>query len=146
MSSYTKKIGTIGEQVLITEFIKNDISVLKPVGDNDPFDFIIIINNNYLKVQVKTTEHIKDNRMVFCTNITNPFQKSSRKYTDKEIDLFGLYCIENGFIGLLPISEYSSKETIIRIKPSQNNQTKNVKMMDDYLFNVQLKNIINYNK
>ena len=145
MSSYTKKNGDIGEWVLITEFMKNDITVLKPIGDNDSFDFVIMINNKFLKVQVKTTEYIKNNCMVFCTNITNPFKKSTRKYTEEEVDLFGLYCVENNYIGLLSFDDYTSKETIIRIKAPKNNQVNNVKMMNDYLFDVQLKKIIKNN-
>lgn len=142
MASHTKMIGLIGEQVLITEFIKNGISVLLPVGDNLPYDIVIEINGIFLKLQVKTTEHITDGKMVFATNITNPYTKVTKKYTESEIDLFGLYCIENNYIGLLPISECTSKETIIRIEPPKNNQKNNIKMATDYLFEYQIQHLI----
>lgn len=134
MPSKTKGIGIIGEQILIAEFVKKGITVLTPIGDNSPYDIVIDYNGRFIKVQVKTTEFVKDGKMVFCTNITNPFKKTSRKYTEKEVDVFGLYCIENGYIGLLPICDCSSKETIIRLEQTKNNQTLNVKNAIDYSF------------
>lgn len=143
MSSKTKQIGDIGEQVLITEFIKRGVTVLKPIGDNNSFDFVIYINNKFLKVQAKTTEFVKDNSMIFCTNITNPFKKTNRKYTKDEVDLFGLYCIENDYIGLLPTSDYTSKDTIIRTEYPKNNQIDRAKMAEDYSFEIQYNKLLN---
>ena len=134
MPSKTKGIGIIGEQILIAEFVKKGITVLTPIGDNSPYDIVIDYNGMFINVQVKTPEFVKDGKMVFCTNITNPFKKTSRKYTEKEVDVFGLYCIENGYIGLLPICDCSSKETIIRLEQTKNNQTLNVKNAIDYSF------------
>ena len=134
MSSSTKNIGTIGEQVLITEFIKHGIDVLLPIGDNQPYDIVILYNGRFMKVQVKTTENIKDGKMVFSTNITNPHKKTCRKYINEEIDLFGLYCIENNYIGLMEYKDYTAKDTIIRIEHTKNNQRLGIKLADDYKF------------
>ena len=128
--------------MLITEFIKRGITVLTPIGDNEPFDFVILINNNFLKVQVKTTECVKDGLMIFRTNITNPYKKTNRKYTKEEIDLFGLYCIENDYIGLLSIDEYTCKDTNIRLVPPQNNQWRKTKMAENYSFDVQFDKLL----
>lgn len=134
MASRTKEIGLIGEQVLIAEFTKNGISVLLPIGDNSPYDMVIDYNSRFVKVQAKTTESVQNGKMVFCTNVTNPFKKTTRKYTANEIDIFGLYCIENGYIGLLPIKECTSKETVIRLEKPKNNQSSKIKMACDYRF------------
>lgn len=134
MASRTKQIGNIGEQVLIAEFVKKGVTVLTPIGDNEPFDFVIVINDKFLKVQVKTTERVKDGTMIFCTNITNPHKKINRRYSKSEIDLFGLYCIENGYIGLLPITDYTGKDTVIRLEKPKNNQINRVKMAENYEF------------
>ena len=78
--------------------------------------------------------------MIFRTNITNPFKKTYRKYNKDEVDYFGLYCLENNYIGLLPFSDYTGKDTKIRIVPTKNNQQNKVKMADDYSFNKQILN------
>lgn len=134
MSSRTKQIGLIGEQVIISEFVKNGIEVLVPIGDNSPYDIVINHKGKFIKIQVKTTEFVKNDVMIFSTNITNPFKKTSRLYRDDEIDFFGLYCIENGYVGLLPVSDCTAKETKIRLVRSKNNQRSKVKMADDYSF------------
>ena len=139
MSSKTKEIGIIGEEVLTTEFLKNGYIVSKPIGDNAPYDLIVDKNGKLRKIQVKTTENIVDGIMIFQTNVTNPFKKTNRKYTQDEIDYFGLYCFENNYVGLLPFSDYTARKTKIRITPTKNNQQHNVKMAEDYNFEKQIK-------
>lgn len=141
MSSKTKLIGTIGEQVLIAEFLKNEIDVLVPVGDNLPYDVVINKGGKFLKVQIKTTEKISDGKMIFSTNISNPYTKKTRKYNKDEIDLFAVYCMENNYIGLIPIEECSAKDTILRIENTKNNQTKKVKRAEKYSFEKMLDKI-----
>lgn len=141
MSSRTKQIGLIGEQVITTEFVKRNITTLIPVGDNEPYDLVININDKFLRIQVKTTEFVKDGVMKFCTNITNPHKKTSRKYKNNEIDLFGLYCIENGYVGLLRVEECTAKETIIRLQKPKTNQQMHIKMAEEYEFDRQLQQL-----
>ena len=135
MASKTKDIGTIGEHAVMLEFLKNGITVLEPIGDNTSYDFVIEINNKFYKIQVKTTEEIKDGTMLFQTNITNPFKQSYRLYNKDEVDCFGLYCIENNYIGLLPYEFYTSKETVMRLVKPKNNQKAKIKMAEDFSFN-----------
>ena len=141
MSSKTKMIGDIGEAVLTAEFLKHNIPVFKPVGDNLPYDLLVFINGKYKRIQVKTTENIVNGTMIFQTNITNPFKKTRRKYTTEEVDIFGLYCLENNFVGLLKIEDCSSTDTIIRVNPAKNNQTKRVRYKDNYAFDKMLLSI-----
>ncbi len=142
MASRTKEIGLIGEQVLITEFVKHGIPVLVPIGDNLPYDMVIESDGTFFKIQVKTTEFIKDGKMIFETNITNPFKKTIRKYSRDEVDMFGLFCVENSYIGLMPISECTSKETVLRIKKPKNNQKAKVKMAEVYSFENMIKKLL----
>ena len=139
MSSKNKQIGIIGEQILIAEFIKHGINVLLPIGDNSPYDIVIELNGIFYKVQVKTTEHIKNGKMIFSTNKSNPYTKINKKYTSNEIDLLGFYCIENGYIGLMSVYNCTSKDTILRVDTPKNNQFEKIKMASNYKFD----NIIN---
>lgn len=141
MASSTKTLGTLGEQALIFEFIKHGIWVSKPIGDNVPYDFIVDANGRLLRVQVKTTEHVNDGIMVFETNKTNPHRNTNRKYSTEEIDLFGLYCVENGYVGLVPIKEYNSKQMKIRLIPTKNHQNEKVKYAHDFEFDSVIANI-----
>ena len=134
MSSTTKTIGDIGEAVLTAEFLKNNIQVLKPVGDNLPFDLLIMVKGEFKKIQIKTTRKVVDGKMVFRTNVTNPYKKTYRKYTENEVDYFGLYCLENNYVGLLPFCDYTCRDTVIRTTRPLNNQINRAKMSEDYEF------------
>ena len=126
LSSHTKRVGDIGEASIISKLLHHkEIIVSKPVTDNEPYDCIIDFNNSFYRVQIKTCELEKeDGKMVFYTNITNPFTKTVKKYSDKEIDLFAFYCISNGYSGLATISECVKTETFIRTTLPKNGATK----------------------
>jgi hypothetical protein len=49
-----KDIGELTEQIVITELMKMGIKILKPIGDNNRYDIVLIINNIFLKCQIKT--------------------------------------------------------------------------------------------
>ena len=134
MSSHTKRIGEIGECAIVYNLMKIDgVGVSKPIGDNLPYDLIIDVNNKLFKCQIKTCEFVKDDKMIFHVSISNPFTKINKKYTSEETDLFLLYCIENGYCGLLTFDDYTSKEIIIREKESLGNfYYKNVKVSEEF--------------
>ena len=147
MSSRTKRIGSIEEQAIITELLQyQDIIVSKPVTDNEPYDIVMDYKGILYRVQIKTTEYVKNNIMNFYTSITNPYKSTNEKYTDKDIDMFMLYCLENKYCGLLLVSEYTSKETILRISPTINKQSKGVKYAKDYELNKRLSELFGIDK
>lgn len=114
MSSFTKQIGDIGVSAAIYEFQKYGIPVALPFDDNMPYDLIIYINNQFYKIQVKTTLCVKNNEyMEFQTNITNPFKKTRRPYEKDEVDYFFLYCVENEWKGLISFEEYNYRAIIV---------------------------------
>lgn len=147
MSSRTKRIGNIGEQAIITELLQYpDIIVSKPITDNEPYDIIMDYKGTLYRIQIKTTEFIKDDTMRFCTSITNPFKKTNKRYTDQDIDMFMLYCIENKYCGLLLISEYVTKDTVLRINPTVNSQVKDIKYSSEYELHKRLSELLDKDK
>lgn len=143
MGAYKKILGTIGEAAILTEFLKHNVDVLIPYGDNLPYDMAIVINNNFYKIQVKTTEQVVDGCMVFNICKTNPYTKTNIKYTKEEIDYFALYCVETNWCGLISIEECLSKELRIRTHLPKNKQIDRSKLADDYAFNKQMIKIFN---
>ena len=64
------------------------------------------------------------------------------KYTENEIDYFFLYCIENGFKGLISIQEINCTDVVIRLTAPKNNQCNGIRMYYDYDFNYRLNELI----
>lgn len=141
----TVSIGDIGESVAIMKFIKNEFTVSKPLSNNSRYDLIVERNNILYKVQVKTTQNIKDEvKMDFALKTTN-YSKGKWKstgYTSNEIDLFFLYCIENDWCGLYIVNEDIPKNITVRLKPPKNNQIKGVNLAENLEFENQLKKLI----
>ena len=75
--------------------------------------------------------------MEFATKTTN-YTKGNWKstaYSNQEIDLFFLYCVENNWCGLyIPNEENIPQQFTIRLEPPKNNQKKGIHLADDYVF------------
>lgn len=68
----TITLGDIGESIAIMQFTKAGSVVSKPLTNNARYDLIIEKNKKLYRVQVKTTQSVKDNsRMEFATKTTN---------------------------------------------------------------------------
>jgi Holliday junction resolvase-like predicted endonuclease len=63
----TVSIGDIGESLAIAKFTKEGLTVSKPLSNNAKYDLIVEFNNKLYKVQVKTTNSIKEGKMTFAT-------------------------------------------------------------------------------
>jgi hypothetical protein len=90
-----KDIGELTEQIVITELMKMGIKILKPIGDNNRYDIVLIINNIFLKCQIKTANYKKE--IIICKTSSTRINKSKNIhyfYKKKEIDLFLFYCYE----------------------------------------------------
>lgn len=146
MSSKTKRIGDIGESAIITKFLKYDVDILLPFGDNAPYDLVICVNDKFYKVQVKTTEFQFDEKMTFCINRTNPFKMTSSAYEHHEVDYFALYCIETGWCGLISIEDTNNQKDISFNNSPANNQIKGVCLNKDFSFETQMKNYFGLEK
>lgn len=127
-------IGNIGEAVAISEFTKYGIPVLIPFSQNLPYDLVIQVDNKFYKIQCKTTSRIKNGKMEFYINRTNGFTGEHVHYNKHEVDYFFVYCVENEYIGIIPIEDVKDvKYTIsLRLSNSKNNQKKNCRLASTY--------------
>lgn len=135
----TITIGDIGEAVAITEFTKKGCIISKPLSGNARYDLIIEYKSKLYRVQVKTTNDIKEEtKMIFATKTTN-YNKGSWQsvgYTSDDVDIFFLYCLKNNWCGLYLGEENGDfvKEITIRTQLSKNNQSRKIRLADEYAF------------
>lgn len=136
----TKQLGLLGELKAQYDFIKEGYDISIPLGDYCSYDLIAIKGEKQLRIQVKTTEFIKDGKMQFKLNSTNYYV--SKIYTEQDADLFYLYCLENGQGYLLPIKEAPKGGQIyLRITPTKNNQTIGINFAKDFVFEDKIKEL-----
>lgn len=128
----TKSIGDIGESAIIAEFNYFNIQVYVPFGDNSQSDLIADFGGKLQKIQIKTTEFIKDCVMSF--SISSRRYNVDYKYTPDEVDFYALYCVANRSCYLVPYNESIGYCLKLRLEKSKNNQIKGVRMADEYRF------------
>lgn len=91
-----KQLGEIAEAAVLFQLLSFDLCVLKPHGDNQPFDFVIWNKDKFFKIQVKSGK-LKDGCVVFRpTRVRWNKGKFIRKdYSEDEVDYFIIYCHDN---------------------------------------------------
>lgn len=135
----TKSIGNIGEAKVITWFVEHNIPVYLPFGDNERADLIAEFNNKLNKIQVKTSNSIKNNTInfdLFSRIHSITIKGNTHKncyYNDTEIDYYTLYNMYADEIYFIKNSEIDSKSIRLRFESPKNNQSINIKYTKDYL-------------
>lgn len=136
----SKQLGLLGELKAQYDFIKAGYSVSCPLGDYCSYDLIAEKNNKILKIQVKTTEKIKEGKMIFSLKSKNYYV--DKYYTEKDADYFYLYCLENEQGYLLPVKNVPQGGSwYLRTEPPKNHQTANINFDYNYLFDKKIKEI-----
>lgn len=111
---------------------------------NMPYDYVIDVDGRLYKIQVKTTEKIKDGkRMLFHTCRTNPNTKRRIFYQPNEIDYFFLYCIENDWCGIIDVHDTPKDCLSLYLKPVSSYNSQNVRYADSYEFDYKINELIN---
>lgn len=128
-----KNVGERGECIAIGELAKFDIDVMKPMGDNLPFDFVVYYNNKFFKCQVKTSNTFTtNNSLSFKLKTNNWYSKTEHKYTNDEVDVFILCDLNN--IYLVGFDEIEGKTTFtIRNKDTKSKQYEGIHFASDYI-------------
>lgn len=142
-NAHPKTKGELTEQIIICELLKLAIPISKPVGDNQPYDLIMDINDKLYKVQSRTARKHKDSKVEriqfncvsYRTNTKETYIKDNR---DK-FDYFALYYPYNDKVYLI-------KSTLVEAATGTLNfiQTGYTKYLaKDYELKVQLDKLLN---
>lgn len=126
----TNLIGTITELRVQTYFLEHECMVSVPQSPCR-YDFILDYNYKMYKIQVKTSSTIEDGAILrFSTSSSRPTGKHV-SYKDDHIDFF--CTIHNNECYLIPVEECGKDECRLRLKPTKNGQTKNIRFAKDYI-------------
>ncbi len=127
-----KRLAKEGELRFASEFIRKGWNIFLPYGEDSPVDLLIQKDGVFKRVQIKTTR-AKDG-VVFCRlKSSNNWQV--KKYSRKEIDLFGIFDAENKTGYLLPIEKVCGMtEVRLRLEKAKNNQEKKINPARKYWY------------
>ncbi len=130
--------GSVAEQAIVLAATKLEIPVLRPVGEHGRTDLALEIGDRLYRVQVKwgRLSTTKDVVVVqIRTSRCTPNGYVHGTYSEREIDLIGVYCGELNRCFLLPISLVAGKHVVhLRLSPARNAQRACINLADHFEF------------
>jgi hypothetical protein len=91
---------------------EHGLSVSKPWGESEPYDFVVGHESNFLRVQVKS--------MTYCRSHSYYCYLHARKgplYTDKQIDFVAVYIIPKNIWFIFPIDVVLRAKSTLILSP-----------------------------
>src|ERR1700731_4890680 len=115
----TKNISDLGTSKIIARAIELGYSVALPFGDNQRYDLILVKGKTALLAQCKTGR-IRNGAMLAkeCSN-DHRSKRASQPYKG-QVDIFLVYCRDNGKIYKANVDEMPTNEIYLRIDPPKN--------------------------
>ena len=132
----SKSKGNISEARTLFEFQKYNIPVSLPWGDNERYDMIAEFNGKLNRIQIKTSNEENNGAIkCYCRSSTNHTTNKNFSTYENDIDYFVFYNQQRDILALVPIEVVGNNKSIsLRIEPTNNGQTKNIKFFNYYSF------------
>jgi hypothetical protein len=125
----TKDVGNLGEHIAIVEFLKRDIQVSRPLGDNSRYDLILHIEDTLLTCQVKSTNSSTEELAEFSLSSSQAHRGGGRKTYD--VDVFCLVDIKKMNVFLIH-NEGNKSGFKIRYVPTKSGQLSGINKAEDF--------------
>lgn len=130
----TSSIGEVSRWQIIAALTRRGKQLLLPVGDHLRYDLGIDDEGTFLRIQCKTGR-LRNGTVRFPTcSFTSRRQPGTyvRRSYRGEIELFGVYCPDNGKCYLVPVEKIGTNEACLRIVPPRNGQKTRIHWAEDY--------------
>ncbi len=126
---HSKSKGSLAELAVASILIEEGWHVLFPFGENSRYDLVIEKGGQFLRVQVKYVTPKNGSLIVNCRSSNNWSVKS---YTADEIDFIAAYDSHEKRAYFIPVSEINGNVVTLRLSPTRNNQSINVRSAEYY--------------
>lgn len=138
-----EKRGDVSESEVKTRFLKNEISVLEPVTDNEPYD-LVVESNSFIRVQVKTGR-VREGCILFHSKSTHTNSNGTvRDSYVGDVDLFAVYTPEIDMIHLIRMDEIGDSKMRLRVRPPKKAVSMNrINWAKEYEFDMVVESYLN---
>jgi len=107
----TKLKGDIAEIEVQLKALKLGWDVLIPLGDRLPYDLVIVINNKFIKIQVKSA-WLSENKGVYLIDVrrtkTNRREMKRKKYSNEDFDFGIIFISDLNVFYVIPVNIFNS--------------------------------------
>ena len=123
----TKLKGDIAEIEVQLKALKLGWDVLTPVGDRLPYDLVFVVNEIFVKIQVKSS-WFSEKDGVYLVDVrrtkTNRREMKREKYSDNDFDFAILFISDLNIFYVLPVNEFNSYAGAITLQEGVSRQRK----------------------
>jgi hypothetical protein len=102
-----KALGELGEHAFSYKAASLGFGVSKPVGDNEPFDFVLNAGHRLWKVQVKATFHMRRTYLFRTTRAD--VGRQHRLYSADDIDILAAWVMPLDVWYIIPVQAIASR-------------------------------------
>lgn len=111
----TKTIGNISEAMAIARLIELQYPVLLPFGDNERYDLVVELDNEFKRVQIKTARLV-NGALSIPVSSSHYHANGKRKDYHGEVDMIIAYSPDTKKLYKLDIQEVGKTEVRLRIE------------------------------
>jgi hypothetical protein len=131
MRDNSKTIGDLAELTVAVKYAEKGCFVCRPLTDNAPYDLVIDDGQSLKKVQIKARSE-RNNKI--SVELYTSMVNYTKQYEEGDFDLLAIYNINTKEVAVLTWEQVSenTKGIVLRTKPALNNQTKGVRLFEDY--------------
>jgi hypothetical protein len=125
--------GEITELKVAESFLQLGYQVCKPLVSDSRYDFIVDVNHQLYKIQVKTSSLSEDGDYIeFKTQSTHTNTQKTvyHTYSAEDVDYFATIYDNQCYI--VPIEKIGSRSFRLRLKPTKNGQVKNINFAENF--------------
>ena len=115
-----KALGELGELAFSYKAASLGFGVSKPLGDNEPFDFILNAGHRLWRVQVKATYHMR--RTYFFRTTRADVGYKCRRYTADDVDVLAAWVMPLDVWYIIPVQAFAGR-TGVAVYPHRKDGT-----------------------
>ncbi len=107
-----KALGELAELAFSFKAASLGFGVSKPLGDNQPFDFILNGGHRLWKVQVKSTYHAGKSGAYYLTVVRAAVGGKPRVYSADEIDVLAAWVMPLNVWYIIPVRAFAPRKSL----------------------------------
>src|SRR4051794_13485125 len=132
LTDHPVDVGHRAEAAILAELVKRGHRVLVPFGVNQRYDLVLDCDGHFLTAQCKTGR-LRDGVIQFsAVSIQSNTRRTLVRNYAGQVDLFVVYCPDNGKVYVIPAEEIPTSGMYLRVDPPRNSQRKGVRWAEDY--------------
>jgi hypothetical protein len=115
-----KALGELGELAFSYKAASLGFGVSKPLGDNEPFDFILNAGHRLWRVQVKSTYHMRKTYSFRTTRAD--VGRKCRRYSADDVDVLAAWVMPLDVWYIIPVQAFTTR-TGVAVYPHRETET-----------------------